>query len=162
MPEQIRRMELGDVPRVAALEQRIFPDPWSSDAFAHEARAGHSAWPRVVVDEAGNLAGYLVGWFVADEAHLANLAVDPDLRRRGLAERLVIDLVNEAVERGARMVVLEVRRSNAAAQSLYEKHGFYTVSVRKRYYRDNGEDALIMIKPLNPAGRIRPEKGIGS
>jgi ribosomal-protein-alanine N-acetyltransferase len=101
--------------------------------------------------------GYLVAWFVADEVHLANLAVVPDVRRRGLAQRFLGELESEGRRREARMVILEVRRSNAAAQGLYRKNGYYTVSIRRRYYRDNHEDALVMIKPLSESGRIVPE-----
>jgi ribosomal-protein-alanine N-acetyltransferase len=96
----------------------------------------------------------MVAWFVADEAHLANIAVAPLARRRGLAQRLLDELVAESVRREARMVLLEVRRSNHAAQAFYRKNGFYLAGVRHRYYRDNGEDALIMVKPLNESGRL--------
>jgi len=154
-PSTTRRMEPADVPAVAALERQIFGDPWPELAFEREIEEVRSSWPRAAIDpESGDLLAYMVAWFVADEAHLANIAVAPLARRRGLAQRLLDDLVAESDRRGARMVLLEVRRSNHAAQAFYRKNGFYLVGVRHRYYRDNGEDALIMVKPLNESGRL--------
>ena len=156
-----RKMELEDIPAVAELERSIFADPWPEAAFAREVDEGRTSWPRVAVHpEPGAILAYLVGWFVADEAHLANLAVQPRSRRRGLAQRLVNELVDEGSRRHSRFVLLEVRRSNRAAKAFYGKNGFYPVTVRPRYYRDNGEDAIVMVKPLNESGRIPPEEGL--
>ena len=92
--------------------------------------------------------GYCVAWFVADEVHLANVAVAPDMRRRGLAQRFLVELMEAGAARGSRIVVLEVRRSNVAAQALYQRNGFFTAMIRRGYYRNDKEDALVMIKHL--------------
>jgi ribosomal-protein-alanine N-acetyltransferase len=154
----IREMNRNDAAPIARIERSIFTDPWSEGMFRDEVERSGASWDRVAVDEATQaIVGYLVAWFVADEVHLANLAVVPDVRRRGLAQRFLGELESEGRRREARMVILEVRRSNAAAQGLYRKNGYYTVSIRRRYYRDNHEDALVMIKPLSESGRIVPE-----
>jgi len=150
----IRRMVLADVSAVSGMEEAIFSDPWSRNVFVREARGGEDTWARVAVTERGEVVGYMVAWFVADEVHLANLAVHPDHRRRGLGQRFLTELEDRGRDREARMVVLEVRRSNAEAQALYRKFGYYPVSIRRRYYADNREDAVVMIKPLTEAGRI--------
>lgn len=156
----IRSMRPTDVEQVAMLERDVFTDPWSGAVFAREARGGRDSWCRVAVSPEGRVEGYLIAWFVVDEVHLANVAVRPESRRRGLAQRFLDELERQGRRRDARVVLLEVRRSNAEAQALYEKNGFYTISVRRRYYRDNHEDALVMIKPLSEAGRIQPEEGV--
>ena len=89
-----RKMEPADVPAVAELERSIFSDPWPEAAFIREIEEVRTSWPRVACDpETGEIAAYLVGWFVADEAHLANLAVAPRSRRQGLAQQLVLELI---------------------------------------------------------------------
>jgi ribosomal-protein-alanine N-acetyltransferase len=149
----LRKLVVSDVDTVAALERSIFTDPWSRSVFMREAQLGDDSWNRVAVDEvSGRILGYLVAWFVADEVHLANVGVDPDLRRGGLAQQLLDEMIEEGSRRGARLVLLEVRRSNIVAQAFYEKNGFSTVTVRRRYYQDNREDALVMIKPLSDEG----------
>ncbi len=155
-----RRMRFSDLEAVARLERTIFPDPWSEASFRHEVEGGSASWPRVAVEGPdGEVMAYMVAWFVADEAHLANVAVAPWGRRRGLAERMLKELVDEALRRDSVRILLEVRRSNRAAQALYLKNGFYTFDVRKGYYRDNREDALVMVRPLEERGWIPPWKG---
>jgi ribosomal-protein-alanine N-acetyltransferase len=156
-----RMMEPADVPAVAELERSVFGDPWPEAAFIREIEEVRTSWPRVAVDaETGEIIAYLVGWFIADEAHLANIAVAPRSRRQGLAQQLVNELIEEGQKRDSRFIVLEVRRSNRAAKAFYGKNGFYPVTVRSRYYRDNGEDAIVMVKPLKESGRIPPAKGL--
>jgi ribosomal-protein-alanine acetyltransferase len=153
----IRELRPSDIEEVAELEQEIFSDPWPQSAFQRETRGEEGSWSRVAVDaETGRVLAYLVAWFVGDEAHLANVAVVPGARRGGLAQELLDDLIEECRRRKGHMVILEVRRSNRAARELYVKNGFYTVMVRRGYYRDNKEDALIMIKPLDDTGQIPP------
>lgn len=154
---EIRRFRRSDVDAVTELEKLIFPDPWTRNAFRREAEWGRENWSRVAVDPATrSVLGYMVAWVVADETHLANLAVAPAARRRGVAQRFLDDLIAESARRRSRMIVLEVRRSNVAAQALYRRNGFYTTMIRHEYYRDNREDALVMVKPLNEAGHIPP------
>jgi ribosomal-protein-alanine N-acetyltransferase len=155
-----RRMLPSDLDAVARLEEDTFSDPWPRSAFQREIEAGPPGWPRVAVDgETGEFLGYMIAWFVADEAHLANVAVVPEARRRGVAQRLLDDLVGDARERGARFILLEVRRSNLGAQALYHRNGFTLFTVRRAYYRDNREDALVLIKPLTPEGHLPPPAG---
>jgi ribosomal-protein-alanine N-acetyltransferase len=144
-------MTAADVVAVAALERRIFTDPWSANAFRRELAGNEAIWLRVAEDPAdGGLLGYLVAWFVLDEVHLANLAVIPECRRRGLGQALLDDLLDESRNRQATQVILEVRESNRPAQRLYERNGFRTVMIRPGYYRDNREDARVMIMTLGP------------
>jgi ribosomal-protein-alanine N-acetyltransferase len=91
-----------------------------------------------------HIAGFAGMWLLYDEAHITTIGVDPDYRGRGLGELLLTDLIDEAVERGATWLTLEVRVSNDVAQRLYEKYGFSVHGTRRRYYSDNGEDAYIM------------------
>jgi len=129
--------------RVVALEQVVYAgrDPWSRAAFEHELHAPPSLW--LVAVEDSQIAGYAGGWMlVGGEYHVLNLAVDPVLRRRGVARTLLTALLTRAVQRGCHSATLEVRRDNAAARALYESMGFRPVGVRKRYYTD-GEDAMI-------------------
>ncbi len=158
---EIREMRVPDLRTVIALEREIFPDPWSREAFRREVEAAGVSWTRVAVDaDTGSVIGYLVAWFVFDEVHLANVAVAPDARRRGVAQRFLDELAEEGRKRKARFIVLEVRRSNAAARRLYERNDYYTVDVRKGYYRNNREDAMVMVKPLSESGRITPREGV--
>jgi ribosomal-protein-alanine N-acetyltransferase len=155
---RLRFLGRNDVAQIVALEKRIFPDPWSAEAFAGEAAPDPNRWARVAVTETDEVAAYLIAWFVADEVHLGNVAVSPEHRRRGVGQRLLDELIEAGRRRRARLVTLEVRRSNRSAQLLYRKNGFYTVMIRRGYYRDR-EDALVMIKPLNDSGRVPPLEG---
>jgi ribosomal-protein-alanine N-acetyltransferase len=153
-----RRMTAADIPAVAALEREVFTDAWSEEAFRSEVIDRRTSWPVVLEDEEGHLAAYMVAWLVADEVHLGNIAVAPTHRRRGLARRLLAALERKGHERGARLVTLEVRRSNEAARTLYEDLGFRTVQIRRAYYADNKEDAMVMMKRLAPDA---PSGGVG-
>ena len=136
----IRGMVAGDIPAVAELEQRIFPDPWSENAFREDLAAAGRRY--LVVEEGGTVVGYGGLLVVADDAHVVTLAVEPSLREQGLGTRLMLQLAEEALAAGAAHLTLEVRVSNHPAQSLYRRFGFETVGRRRHYYRD--EDALIM------------------
>ena len=91
--------------------------------------------------------GFAGAWFVADETHLVAIGARAEERRKGIADLLLLGVTGEAISLGCREVTLEVRQSNAAARALYSKHGFREVGMRKRYYSDNGEDAVIMTTP---------------
>jgi ribosomal-protein-alanine N-acetyltransferase len=88
--------------------------------------------------------GYAGMWLIMDEAHITTLGVDPDFRGMKIGEQILINILDEAVSRGARRATLEVRRNNSVAQSLYAKYGFHTVAIRKGYYANNNEDAFVM------------------
>lgn len=138
----IRDFVLTDIPEVAAIEREVFGDPWPESFFAGELGA-----PQVyarIAERAGRLAGYSVAWLGETSAHLGNLAVVPELRRHGVARLLLDDLTTCMRAVGAETLTLEVRVSNFAAQWLYRARGFRMAGLRRRYYRDTGEDALIM------------------
>jgi ribosomal-protein-alanine acetyltransferase len=146
-------MTLVDVPEVAALECRVFPDPWSVDSFLSEVdRRPDVGWPIIARDDAGELAAYAVVWFIVDEVHIGNIAVRPDLQGRGAGSALLRYVFNEGRRRGSHFATLEVRPSNVAALRLYERYGFRRVAVRARYYRNNGEDAYVLVAPLDTDG----------
>ena len=147
-------MAMGDLSEVAELEKVCFRDPWSRASFEAELRAEPTSWCWIV-RIGGQLAGYMIAWFIEDEAHLANLAVAPEFRRRGLGRRLVRAVLEEAARRGTRWIRLEVRESNAAARALYQALGFRPVGRRRSYYADNGEDALLLELDLTTRARVR-------
>ena len=141
-PVRLRPFAHADVPAVTVVERQVFGDPWS-EAFFH----GELDLPQVharVAEVAGALAGYSLAWLGPGEGHLGNLAVTVEARRRGVARALLEDLLARARERGVLRLALEVRVSNFAAQALYRAYGFRLVGLRRGYYRDNGEDALVM------------------
>ncbi|MBU1700504.1 MAG: ribosomal protein S18-alanine N-acetyltransferase [Candidatus Eisenbacteria bacterium] len=146
----IRPMRLADVEGVAAIERVCFSDPWSARAFAAEVTgAGGRNWVWVV-ESRSEIIGYLVAWCVEDEVHLANIAVAPDRRGRGIGRSLMNRLLKKARERKSAWIALEVRFSNDAARGLYESLGFRSVAIRKLYYQREGEDALVMMYHLPP------------
>ncbi len=133
---------------VSRLERVCFSDPWSPAAFRAELRhKGSGGYPRVL-KRGDEVLAYMIAWFVADEAHLADLAVAPGHRRSGHARRLLDDLERESRQRGARTIWLEVRASNVAAIRLYERHGFRPAGIRKNYYTRDREDAVVMSRSL--------------
>jgi [ribosomal protein S18]-alanine N-acetyltransferase len=107
--------------------------------------------------ESSSIIGFAGMWLAFDEAHITTIGVDPDQRGRGLGELLLICMFDEAIERGANWLTLEVRVTNAAAQALYRKYGFTAHGTRKRYYSDNNEDALIMWSPALGEPEYRAE-----
>ena len=141
---EFRLMSEGDLEGVLQLERACFQDPWEQESFESEiAGAPRTRWPLVAVrDDA--LAGYVIAWFIEGQAHVANLAVAPEWRRQGLGFQLMRAAIVEALRRGARWIGLEVRASNRPAVSLYRKMGFRPAGLRKGYYSDVREDALVM------------------
>jgi ribosomal-protein-alanine N-acetyltransferase len=136
----IRKLAYGDLPSVLAIERRSFGTPWSLAMFVLELSKPSGIC--LAAEDANGLVGYLVCSRYADIWHLMNVAVDPDRRRSGIASSLINRLFDE-VGSGARLT-LEVRKSNSGAIAMYEGFGFEPAGHRRRYYQDNGEDALIM------------------
>ena len=139
---KVRRMGLEDVDAVHAIEAATFPTPWNREDFVKEMTANACA-RYLVAQEGGQTVGFAGAWIVLDEAHITNIAVRKDCRGRGIGRRLTEELMRYAANLGVVYATLEVRRSNEAAKKLYQSLGFEYVGVRKRYYVDNGEDALI-------------------
>ena len=135
-------MTAADVDAVCAIEAATFARPWSRASIENELT--NSCARYVVLRRGGETVGYAGMWLVIDEAHVTNVAIRKDLRGQGLGEKLMRALIQLAADSGMIWMTLEVRRSNAAAQGLYRKLGFVDVGWRKRYYEDNGEDALLM------------------
>jgi ribosomal-protein-alanine N-acetyltransferase len=139
----IAPMRVEDIGRVLEIEQASFPTPWPRDAYTHELRENRLAC-YLVARVVRRIVGYTGMWVILDEAHVTTLAVDPEYRGQRIGERLLVALLEEAMRRGARWVTLEVRKSNAPAQALYHKYGFKEIGVRRGYYSDNHEDAIVM------------------
>lgn len=139
----IRPLTTSDAAAVREMELRCFTDPWSADAI-ESTLADESVSSVGAFAADGTLIGFGMVYVAADEADIANIAVDPDRRRAGIGRAMLRTLVSLAAARGAAGAYLEVRRSNAPAIALYTSAGFETLGVRKNYYHSPKEDALIM------------------
>lgn len=139
-----RKMTPQDVEAVHAIEVESFPIPWSLDSFHYEMRVNPYAYYIVAEDEAGTIVGYCGMWIVIDSAQITNVAVTEKARGQGIGEGLMREAMRVAKEHNAEMMSLEVRVSNEVAQNLYRKLGFQEGGIRKGYYADNHEDALVM------------------
>ena len=140
----------ADLDAVMAIERLCFPTPWVRQAWSDELAR---PWARLEVLRqvaSGSVVAFCNYWLVADELHILNVAVHPDERRHGYASRLLRHILSEGSRNQTRVVSLEVRVSNQAAQALYRKFGFRQVGMRPRYYSDTGEDALLMDLELAP------------
>ena len=146
---RLRRMTVDDLTAVAGIEESAFEGGWPRTAFEHELTA--NAVARYVLLErvaqgcsGGAPLGFAGLWLQFDQAHIVTVAVEPSVRRSGYGSLLVLALLNIASAAGMSDATLEVRASNVAARALYARHGFFEVGERRRYYADNGEDAVIM------------------
>ncbi|MBI5957777.1 MAG: ribosomal protein S18-alanine N-acetyltransferase [Chloroflexi bacterium] len=173
-----RHMRLEDIPQVVSIDRLSFSSPWSPNTYQFEVNNRETSHLVVIeVHEAGFapvnglrglvqrllrpktaplLAGYGGCWLIAGEAHISTIAVHPDFRGRGLGELLLTNMLQRAMNLDGEYSVLEVRASNRTAQALYEKYEYKVVGRRKGYYRDDGEDALLMeVRPFDEAYRQR-------
>lgn len=137
-------MNEGHVAQVAALEKLCFSDPWSENSVASELENPLSLW--LIAEEDGAVCGYVGSQTVLDETDMMNIAVRPDCRRKGIAAALITELVSRLKAQGSRILRLEVRESNFSAIALYEALGFTQLGLRKNYYRNPKENALILGK----------------
>lgn len=140
----IKKMQSEHVPAVAELEKICFLDPWSEKSVASELDNPLSYW--LVWEEDGTVLGYVGSQTVLGETDMMNVAVHPDARRKGIAEALILALVEGLQEQESHCLTLEVRASNLPAINLYEKLGFSQIGKRKNYYHNPKEDALILRK----------------
>lgn len=169
IPFAVQPMTLQDIPQVMAIEKKSFPIPWSATGYRHELvqnehshyvvvrrqeplRASPEAnwldrWLRRLRLPLPPVIGYGGFWVLGEEAHISTIAVHPDWRGRSIGELLLAAMITLARSLEAQFVTLEVRVSNQVAQNLYNKYLFREVGRRRRYYRDNDEDALIMTTP---------------
>ena len=141
---KIETMNASYVAQIAELEKLCFSDPWSANSIASELENKLAFW--LVATEGDRVAGYIGSQTVMNETDMMNVAVHPDYRRKGIAEALVNDLVENLKKMGSHCLTLEVRASNVPAITLYEKLGFSEIGRRKNYYRNPREDALILRK----------------
>ena len=146
----IRRMTLNDLDAVTAIEAATFPIPWSRDSFRQELERNVAA-RYLVAEKDGQVIGYAGAWIILDESHITNIAIEESRRGLGYGRALTTALMQYLSNLGAAYATLEVRRSNLRAQNLYKSLGFVELGVRKRYYEDNREDALIMVCDHMPA-----------
>jgi [ribosomal protein S18]-alanine N-acetyltransferase len=145
---KVRAMRSRDLDAVAAIESAIYPFPWTRGNFDDSLKAGYDTW---IFEHDGTMLGYAILMWVPDEIHLLNLSVQAAAQSRGLGRAILRWLCDNARERGARGIMLEVRPSNERALALYDSAGFKSIGVRKRYYPsfDNTrEDALVFVKAL--------------
>ncbi len=143
MPVRIERASLLDLDDIVRLERACFPSPWTRDSFRRELSRTDDVAVYLMARDGDEPVGYAGMWVVGGEAHVATIGVRPDRRRQSIGARILLRLLAEAARRGADRVFLEFRRSNRAAQQLYAKYGFVETGIRRQYYVDNLEDAVI-------------------
>ena len=148
-PLVIREMVDGDLDQVVRLEQEIFPDPWSRSAFSDI--FAEDSWGALAVECDRLIVGYACYLVVAEECHLANIAVRPAYRRKSVARRMLERILQVARNKGCDAIFLEVRVSNQQAISFYRKCGFIELYLRPGYYSKPKENALVMVLHLRPS-----------
>lgn len=143
----IRPMIKDDVDAVYIVEENCFVDPWSKESIRKELKNNLAKYLVAQLDN--KIVGYVGVWFVVDEGHITNVAVHSDYRGKKIGDKLVKEMVELCKENNIIAMTLEVRASNTVAQNLYRKYGFKMGGIRKEYYSDNKEDAIIMWNQLN-------------
>ena len=138
----IEEMKVDDIDGVFEVEKNCFEDYWSKDSFKKELSNNLAKYLVAKVD--GKVAGYVGIWFVVDEGHITNVAVHEDYRGQKIGDQLIKELVQVCKDNKIVSMILEVRTSNTVAQNLYRKYGFKMAGIRKEYYSNNKEDAIIM------------------
>ncbi len=144
----IRSIKREDIDAILRIERASFPAPWSKQMFLNELSDPTFSF-FLVAEEDGEVTGYAGFWLIIDEVHIGNLAIREDRRRRGTGRALLDALLRAAREQNARTATLEVRSSNNPAIALYHSFGFTRVGLRRGYYQDNREDAVLMTAQLD-------------
>jgi len=144
----VRIPRRADLSEVVAMENRSFADPWAMEALEQELVSDGLRLP-LVAEAEGKIVGYLMAWKIVDQLHVLNIAADPDCRRRGVGTALLRAAAGQATEMGLVEITLEVRDSNNEARAFYQGHGFVVTGLRRGYYVDNGEDAVIMTRRVS-------------
>lgn len=152
----ISAMTAEDIPRVLAIELASFTTPWSEILFFNETKKERSI--PLVARKGETVAGYICANYVLDEGHILDLAVHPDCRRQGVATLLIREALRRLKQAGCRTVFLDVRASNLAALTMYEKIGFRICGTRKNYYQKPDEDASLLVLALGPDSG-QPQRG---
>jgi ribosomal-protein-alanine N-acetyltransferase len=153
----IREMMLEDISAVLEIDRVSFSNPWPERSYRYELTDNPAAQLFVATLDDETVVAFLGYWLIADEVHISTFAVHPEFRMHGIGEDLLKRAMSVAHEKGAQIATLEVRESNVAAISLYEKLGFEVVGSRDGYYRDNNEDAILMT--LNGISRLDRGEG---
>lgn len=141
-------MQLDHIDKILGIETLSFSIPWSRDSFEYEVSKNNLA-EYIIAKSDDEIVGYAGMWKIIDEGHITNIAVHPDHRSKKVGTTMVQGLIDLAKKNGLERLTLEVRKSNVLAQNLYKKFGFQEAGVRKKYYGDNKEDAIIMWKVIN-------------
>lgn len=152
-PVRVVPLTAAHLDQVVAIERRAFTDPWTKGMFRSELDLADLSHCRAAL-EGERVLGYLLAILIPDEAHLGNLAVHPERRHQGVAQALLDELTRTCLAKGVVRVTLEVRESNEIARKFYYKNEFIDVAIRKNYYRNPVEDAIVMLRSL-PGGPIR-------
>jgi len=140
-------MNESHIDEILAIEDAVFDAPWTREMFRQEVRGVFGSYATVALHD-GSVVGYQIAWFIEEEVHLVNIAVDNGHQASGIGALLLRHLIEEAISRHKAIITLEVRASNQTAQSFYHRFFFRTIGVRKGYYSDNREDALLMALDL--------------
>ncbi len=146
-PFYFREVQSADIDEMMTIERASFTSPWSARFFLEEIRVSCAKF--VLAEVEGRIVGYIIYWQLPKEVDIHNLAVHPAYRRGGIGRSLLSSAIDSAKGQGSNRVTLEVRKSNQAAQDLYYTFGFVKRGVRKGYYSDDGEDALVMVLDLD-------------
>ena len=145
--DRIRSMQEEDIPAIMQLEEECFPTPWTEDMFICQIMLGDVSANLVYVEDDA-ITGYVVSWFGVEELHILSIGVKPERRGRNIAENLLNEAIRRSMKNRCKKVILEVRRSNSRARKFYQKLGFRHIGIRKKYYSENGEDALVLEKDI--------------
>jgi ribosomal-protein-alanine N-acetyltransferase len=154
----LRSMGQEDVHQVTEIDREAFPGQWPPPNYERELKNWLAHY--IVASDEGRhyVMGFAGLWMLVDEAHITNIAVREKHRRQGIGEALLIGIIELAIELGAKLITLEVRASNSEAQKLYAKYGFVRVGLRRGYYTDNREDAVLMSIEDIKSAKVRLER----